>query len=68
MKKMSLAVRRCAQRGQSMIEYTIVVAMAVLILVQGGATAPVAMLIDAFKAVYKGFVYAISLASNLTFL
>lgn len=66
MKKIFISARRAAQRGQSMIEYTIVVGMAVLILIEGGASAPIQMLVDAFKAVYKGFVYAISLASNLT--
>jgi Flp pilus assembly pilin Flp len=56
---------RQEQRGQSTIEYTIVVAMAVLILIEGGASAPVAEVIAALKSAYQGFVYAISLASNL---
>ena len=56
---------RQEQRGQSTIEYTIVVAMAVLILIEGGASAPVAEVITALKSAYQGFVYAISLASNL---
>ncbi len=53
------------QKGQSMIEYTIVVAMAVLILIEGGASAPVAEVMAALKSAYQGFVYAMSLASNL---
>ena len=56
---------RWRQRGQSTFEYTIVVAMAVLILIEGGASAPVAEVIAALKSAYQGFVYAISLASNL---
>ena len=54
-----------AQRGQSMVEYAIVTAVAVFILIEGGNTAPVAELMKALKSAYQGFVYAISLATNL---
>ena len=65
MTRLMLQMARSRQRGQSTIEYTIVVAMAVLILIEGGASAPVAEVIAALKSAYQGFVYAISLASNL---
>lgn len=65
MKKQAVQQVNRGQRGQSTIEYTIVVAMAVLILIEGGASAPVAEVITALKSAYQGFVYAISLASNL---
>lgn len=54
-----------AQLGQSMVEYTIVVAVSILILIQGGSSSPVAEVVKAIKSAYQGFVYAISLASNL---
>lgn len=56
---------RRSQMGQSMVEYFIVVAMAVLILVEGGTSAPIAQVMTSLKSAYQGFVYAISLASNL---
>ena len=65
MKKQNIERPSWRQRGQSTIEYTIVVAMAVLILIEGGASAPVAEVIAAMKSAYQGFVYAMSLASNL---
>jgi len=65
MKKQNIQKSRTGQRGQSTIEYTIVVALAVLILIEGGASAPVAEVITNLKSAYQGFVYAISLASNL---
>lgn len=54
-----------AQRGQSMVEYAIVTGVAVLILVEGGSTAPITELIKAMKTAYQGFVFAMSLATNL---
>ena len=54
-----------SQLGQSMVEYTIVVGVSILILIQGGSSSPVAEVVKAMKSAYQGFVYAISLASNL---
>lgn len=54
-----------SQLGQSMVEYTIVVGVSILILIQGGSSSPVAEVVKAIKSAYQGFVYAISLASNL---
>lgn len=65
--KVPLRILR-VQRGQSMVEYAIVTGVAVLILIQGGAASPVAELVKTIKTVYQGFVYAISLASNLNIL
>lgn len=65
MKQLIVTKARWGQSGQSTIEYTIVVAMAILILIEGGASAPVAEVMTNLKSAYQGFVYAISLASNL---
>jgi Flp pilus assembly pilin Flp len=65
MKQKMMRKARWGQSGQSTIEYTIVVAMAILILIEGGASAPVAEVMTNLKSAYQGFVYAISLASNL---
>ncbi|MES2771214.1 MAG: hypothetical protein V4623_04435 [Pseudomonadota bacterium] len=54
-----------AQQGQSTVEYIIVIAMGVLILTQGGSSAPVAAIASAIKGAYQGFAFAISLSSNL---
>ncbi|MBC7917748.1 MAG: hypothetical protein H7Y28_08060 [Rhodoferax sp.] len=61
----SISSRRRAQLGQAMLEYSIVVGVAVLILIEGGSSAPVAEVVKALKTAYQGFAYAISLASNL---
>lgn len=57
--------RHTRQAGQSSIEYIIVVAMGVLILIEGGSSAPVLAVAAAIKDAYQGFAYAISLSSNL---
>lgn len=49
------------QLGQSSVEYIVVVGMAVLILIEGGDSAPVRAVVTALKNAYMGFVYAISL-------
>lgn len=62
------APRPGRQRGQSSTEYIIVVSMAVLVLIEGGSSAPVTAVVEAMKNAYRGFVYAISVGSNLMFL
>lgn len=59
------ASRRVGQRGQSSMEYTVVVAVAVMVLITGGNTAPVSELVAAMKGVFEGFTYAIGYATNL---
>lgn len=65
MKQRIMSCRRRTQLGQSMLEYSIVVGVAVLVLIEGGSSSPVAEVVKAMKAAYQGFAYAISLASNL---
>lgn len=57
--------RHTRQAGQSSIEYIIVVAVGVLVLIEGGSSAPVAAVAAAIKDAYQGFTYAMSLGSNL---
>lgn len=56
---------RRAMRGQSLIEYVIVTALAVLILVEGGNSSVVRQVLVAMKQAYQGFTYAVGNATNL---
>jgi hypothetical protein len=58
---------RRAQRGQSTVEYTIVLAVAVMVLVvsTGGST-PIDQLLTAIKTAYRGYLYAINWSTVLT--
>lgn len=51
--------RRDRQRGQSIIEYTLLVAFAVLVLTAGNPS-PIQQLMTAIKDFYGGYSYAIS--------
>lgn len=53
------------QRGQSSVEYIVVTAFGILILIEGGDSAPVAEVVTALKNAYQGFAYAISYSSTL---
>lgn len=53
------------QRGQSSAEYIIVTAFGILILIEGGNSAPVTEVATALKNAYRGFVYAISYSTTL---
>jgi len=53
------------QRGQSSVEYIVVTAFGILILIEGGDSAPVAEVVMALKNAYRGFAYAISYSSTL---
>ena len=53
------------QSGQSSTEYIIVTAFAILVLIQGGSSAPVTQIVDAMRSAYEGFAYAISYATDL---
>lgn len=53
------------QRGQSTVEYIVVTAFGVLILIEGGNSAPVVEVVTAMKNAYKGFAYAISYSTTL---
>ncbi|MCK9382146.1 MAG: hypothetical protein M0P95_13930 [Sulfuritalea sp.] len=52
-------------RGQSTVEYIVVTAFGILILIEGGNSAPVVEVATALKNAYKGFAYAISYSTTL---
>lgn len=56
---------RSRQRGQSSTEYIVVVAFAILVLIQGGSSAPVTQVTTALRDAYEGFAYAISYATDI---
>ena len=56
---------RSRQRGQSSTEYVVVAAFAILVLVQGGSSAPVTQVVTALRNAYEGFAYAISYATDI---
>ena len=60
-------ISRRAQRGQATVEYTIVLAVAVMVLVvsTGGST-PIDQLLTAIKTAYRGYLYAINWSTVLT--
>jgi Flp pilus assembly pilin Flp len=59
---------RARQRGQTSIEYTIVVALVVLVLIEGGDTSPIAEVVKALKDYFGAYSWAISFTNLLTFL
>lgn len=65
MKNLKALRRRRAMRGQSLVEYLVVTMLAVLILVEGGKTAPVQQVIGAMKQAYQGFTYGVGNSTNL---
>ncbi|MDQ1343165.1 MAG: hypothetical protein QG571_1785 [Pseudomonadota bacterium] len=56
---------KARQAGQSSAEYIIVTTFGILILIEGGSSAPVTEVATAMKNAYRGFVYAISYATTL---
>ena len=56
------------QRGQTSIEYTIVVALVVLVLIEGGDASPIAEVVKALKDYFGAYSWAISFTNLLTFL
>ena len=57
--------RMQAQRGQSAVEYVIVAAFSVIVLIEGGSSAPVQEVITAMRNAYEGFTYALGFSTNL---
>jgi len=53
------------QRGQASIEYFIVVAFAILVLIEGANSSAVSQVVAALKDLYQGYAYAISYSTNL---
>jgi hypothetical protein len=53
------------QRGQSTVEYIVVTVFGILVLIEGGDSAPVVAVAKAMKDAYAGFAYAISYSTTL---
>lgn len=60
------ATRR--ERGQASVEYTIVVVLVVLVLIEGGPNSPIAGIVTALKDYFGAYSWAISFTNLLTFL
>ena len=62
-----LIARRARQIGQSSMEYTVVVFLAVLVLVVPDANGdvPLVQLANALKRFYNGFAYAVSFSTTI---
>jgi len=56
---------RSRQRGQTALEYFVVVAFGILVLIEGGNSSAVSQVVTAMKDFYQGYAYAISYATNL---
>jgi Flp pilus assembly pilin Flp len=57
--------RRSRQRGQASLEYFVVVAFGILVLIEGGSSSAVSQVTGALKDLFQGYGYAISFATNL---
>lgn len=51
--------------GQSMMEYFVVTAFTVIILIEGADSSVIQSLVTAMKEAYEGFSYAMGFSSNL---
>lgn len=51
--------------GQSMVEYFVVTAFTVIILIEGADSSAVQSVVTAMKEAYEGFSYAMGFSSNL---
>lgn len=65
MRSIDRRTRPARQRGQTSIEYFVVVAFAILVLIEGGSSSAVSQVVTAMKDLYQGYAYAISYATNL---
>jgi Flp pilus assembly pilin Flp len=57
-----------SQRGQASVEYTIVVVLVVLVLIEGGPDSPIAQVVTALKDYFGAYSWAISFTNLLTFI
>ena len=56
------------QRGQSSIEYTLVLVLVMLVLIEGGPNSPIAEVVTALKDYFGAYSWAISFSNLLNFL
>jgi Flp pilus assembly pilin Flp len=56
---------RSRQRGQTSLEYFVVVAFGILVLIEGGKSSAIAQVTTALQDLFQGYGYAISFSTNL---
>ena len=56
---------RSRQLGQTSMEYFVVIAFGILVLIEGGNSSAVSQVVTSMKDLYQGYAYAISYATNL---
>jgi Flp pilus assembly pilin Flp len=59
---------RPRQRGQSSVEYTLILVLVLLVLIEGGPNSPIAEVVTALKDYFGAYSWAISFSNLLTFL
>lgn len=65
MRKFDRLSTRRRMLGQSMMEYFVVTAFTVIILIEGADSSVIQSLVTAMKEAYQGFTYAMGFSSNL---
>ena len=65
MKRTGLRSPPSRQRGQTSMEYFVVVAFAILVLIEGADSSAINQVVSALKDLYQGYGYAISYSTNL---
>lgn len=61
----SLRAPKSRMGGQSMVEYFVVAAFTIIVLIQGADSSVIQSLVTAIKEAYQGFTYALGFATNL---
>jgi Flp pilus assembly pilin Flp len=56
---------RSRQRGQTSLEYFVVVAFGILVLIEGGKSSAISQVTTALQDLFQGYGYAISFSTNL---
>ncbi len=65
MRRVTRLPSRRRMLGQSMMEYFVVTAFTVIILIEGADSSVIQSLVTAMKEAYEGFSYAMGFSSNL---
>src|SRR3954462_12561454 len=58
------AASRSQQRGQTSVEYFVVIAFAILVLIEGADASAISQVTTTMKDLYQGYTYAISYATT----
>jgi hypothetical protein len=65
MRRLDSLTPRKRMLGQSMMEYFVVTAFTVIILIEGADSSVIQSVVTAIKEAYEGFTYAMGFSSNL---